>query len=496
MKKNKTVLIILLSVFVLFMGVQMGLNYLINAKVTEVLKKTKPIITYELLDYSLLFNELQVTNINASNNAENSYRANVALLKLQGFSLMDFISKEQLHFGKLIIVNPVFRYVKEKDVKSSTKEVNMDGFSAILIDEFEVDHADLFFKQQSKSTSATISFLVKDIKLTAQTLKNKIPFEYGDSSFNIANFYTDLSELELLKFKELKTVNGTVAITDLIIQSKDSKKELSKKLTEEKEHLDLFFKRIELEDFGITEVNHQQKLAASNVKIIAPELKFFRDKRVADNTIYKPLYSEKLMRLKTLIDFPVIEIKEGLVVYEMLMDEGDEIGALVFNDVNAILKVSNLKGKEQLRLEAESMFMEKSPFALTIEFTDLAHNNFTSKGVLKDFKTDYINPFLYKILNTELKGEIDDLYFTISGNNTLATGDVKMKYDNLKLQINKYNLLKRTLHAVGNLVLKNTSSKEPEQFRKGTIKEERVQTKSLFNFLWISLRTGILDVVS
>ncbi|NIJ44354.1 hypothetical protein FHR24_000793 [Wenyingzhuangia heitensis] len=496
MKKNKFILVLLVSVVGLFYIVQIGVNYFLKNKFSELIEQQELKVNYTDLDYNIFFNELQVKELKISSNVKKNDHISVAKIQLNGFCWLGLMFKKQLIFSKLLITSPKVDYSQLEDKNASAKKFSLGKIAAVIIDEIEIENADLMFNTKTKKTSGIFNLVLKEFTLNKETITDEIPFQFEKSIYTITNFYTDLSDLELLKFKELKGQDGEVVLSEMCIKSKDSKDEFSKKILEEKEHLDLFFEKIKIEEFFVKFNNHQQKIGAKKVELCKPKLQFYRDKRVPDNTQRKALYSESITKLKTVLDFPIIEIKDGLVVYEMLMDEGDEIGSLVFDKINGELNVSSAKGKEQLRLETQSLFMKKSPFSLSINFTDIEHDVFVSKGVLKNFKTDYINPFLYKILNTELEGEIEELYFTISGNNTVATGDVKMKYDNLKLRINKYNFVKRTVHVLGNLILKNSSNKEPEKFREGIIKEEREPTKSMFNFLWISLRTGIVDVVS
>ena len=142
--------------------------------------------------------------------------------------------------------------------------------------------------------------------------------------------------------------------------------------------------------------------------------------------------------------------------------------------------------------------MGKSPVTLTTEFSPDGTSDFTAKGTVKNFKGNYINEFLETNLRTRIKGDLDNVYFTISGNDNAASGDIKMKYNDLKLEILKKNILEvnNFLTTIGNILIPKNDKKDSDGYRYGTINVERDQTKSFFNFLWISLRDGMKNTIT
>lgn len=125
-------------------------------------------------------------------------------------------------------------------------------------------------------------------------------------------------------------------------------------------------------------------------------------------------------------------------------------------------------------------------------------NTFLISGGLSNFNTANLNDFLVPNLRTQTTGTIDQLYFTISGNDNVATGDIKMSYEDFKFQVlnKERNGIKKVLSFIGNLFVNDGSKADENGYRYGNINVERVKNKSFFNYLWINLQDGLLDVLT
>ncbi|MGY5351677.1 hypothetical protein ACXGQW_03790 [Wenyingzhuangia sp. IMCC45533] len=496
MRKIKISLIVLTVILLTFYVLEQGVNYMLSQKINEFKEQNKTVeLYYKSIHYQLLFNQLTAEGISFKS-YEKGINFSSNKVEIVGFRLLKFLTNDAISFSDVLIDKSVFEIkppVKPKDDKTSTPpKISLD------IDCLNLNNTEVVFINTTNDTKhkALVTGTLTHFELNDKTLQQSIPFGYEKFDFEVTDLYSDLSHLEYLKLEKLKYENTQLTLSNLLIKSKGSPEEHASKLVEEKEYLDLFFDEIQMADFTFKNYQETVLLQSKNIVFDGLNLNFFRDKRVKDNTVYKPLYSESINKLKAIVDFPEIKIKNGKVVYSMLMDDESQKGDLLFDDIDGVISVSNIKDHEVLTLEANGVFMKESALHLDVEFTDVSKNKFVSNGSLKNFKTESINSFLYKVLNIELEGEIDALYFDIEGNNIASRGDVKMRYDDLKLKTDRYNFLAKALSAVGNLVIKNSSEHKKDHFREAKIKQDRVQTKSLFNFLWISIRDGILKVLA
>ena len=162
--------------------------------------------------------------------------------------------------------------------------------------------------------------------------------------------------------------------------------------------------------------------------------------------------------------------------------------------------ISNLhtQGKGDVAIDINAKLMDNGPFSLEWSFDPQNKaNRFLAKGSLSNFKSESINPFLKTNLNAEVTGTIQQMYFTISGNELESQGDMKMKYDDFEFTVLKKDGLgvNKILTAVVNLFTKKGEKTDADGFRHGDFKVERNQTKSFFNYLWINLKEGLVDTM-
>jgi hypothetical protein len=103
-----------------------------------------------------------------------------------------------------------------------------------------------------------------------------------------------------------------------------------------------------------------------------------------------------------------------------------------------------------------------------------------------------INEFLKPALNVKSEGGIRDMRFNFAGNSQNSTGEMKLIYDNFKVEVLKEDGEEKNklLSALANLIVNNeATSAEKEQ---KNIKTKRTQTKSFWNYLWKNIRNGAL----
>ena len=90
------------------------------------------------------------------------------------------------------------------------------------------------------------------------------------------------------------------------------------------------------------------------------------------------------------------------------------------------------------------------------------------------------------------------MYFTFYGNNIASKGEMKMKYDDFEFKILRQNSFKinKVLTAIGNIFINDGSNTNSNGFRFGEINAERDTTKSFFNYLWINVKSGVVNTLT
>lgn len=135
------------------------------------------------------------------------------------------------------------------------------------------------------------------------------------------------------------------------------------------------------------------------------------------------------------------------VSYEEKKDKTVREGVIYFDKLDAeVYNLSNMYPIGQFtEIYATARIMGESDVELDWRFdVNSERDVFTMAGSVSDFDASSVNQFLDANIKTTATGQVDQLYFTVSGDDKYARGDMKIKYNSLKLHIQKKTVLEST----------------------------------------------------
>ncbi|MBQ0786442.1 MAG: hypothetical protein KBT69_03015 [Oceanihabitans sp.] len=427
-------------------------------------------------------------------------------LKVDGFSLWQFIFNKTIAVDNIVFTQPILEYhsysEKQWEQKDATANSQLD--KAITIHNVSVVNGVLKVKDGNAdkvtASAHAIHFNLKELQLNAETVQQKIPFSYLEYQLTTKQIFMNMSAYEVLKIDDLRIANEALHLKNIFLETKFSKEALSREIKVERDHVNLHIPEIGINklDFGF----HKDVffVAADSGKITQPNLSIYRDKRVSDDMRIKNLYSEKLRNLPIDLSIHRLDISNGNVAYAERVDATSQAGELFFKSVNA--SITNLgntyKNGEKTKIAVRSNFMGKAPMHLDVSF-DVTNKQdaFLASGAFENFHAKIVNSFFEANLNAKAEGKIEQIYFTFSGNNVSAKGDLKMKYEAFQFEIlNGRNKVNTFLTTIGNVFIKDGSKAGKDGFRYGEIAADRNNTKSFFNYLWINVQSGLISALT
>ena len=501
------VVLVIIGVFILQWWARKELTNILDTKMPPNVH-----LNYEGLDLSIFSGKLKIKNIGLKiqNRDTASIRAqiNVAAIALEGVSYWRFLMHRKIALGNAIISDPKMFYYPPN--KSPNHHINKDSIAPNRINSFSLDHFEVRngqFTLMHRGTDSIrlsalgIDFSMDNIKTDKDVIKDKIPIKYSSYSVAAQNIFVDVGPLLGLNAARLDIDKQNLRIEDLALRSKYSKEELSKVIKTERDHLDLTIPEVTFNgiDFGF----HGERFftTVEEGSISHADLKIFRDKMVPDDMRYKPLYSKTLRDLPIDLSIQKTNIAESRISLEHLIENGVEHGKIFFADINAsIEKLANTYPPgEKTEVNAKSLFMGESPVHLKWTFDIHSKPDiFLIAGSVQNFNPSTIDSFLRSGLKIEANGHIDQIYFTATGNNATAKGDMVMKYRDFKFTVLQKDReeTNKFLTAIGNLFVNNGSKADEEGFRHGRIEVDRNTNKSFFNYLWISVRSGMVSTLT
>ncbi|MCG2461578.1 hypothetical protein K8352_12530 [Flavobacteriaceae bacterium F89] len=469
-------------------------------------------LQFKDLQLSIFSGTLEIKNVGLriENKDTASLRAqiNVDAIALEGVSYWQFLMNSRIVLERANITKPkIFYYPPPKstgthNLKDSTVPDKINSFS---LDHFAINGGQ--FTLMQKGTDSTrlsakgIEFSMENIKTDTVLIKNKIPLKYSSYRIAAQDIFVDLGTLLGLTVSRLEVDNQNLRIGGLALKTKYSKVGLSKVIKTERDYLDLNVPEVKLNgiDFGY----HGERFYTSITEISVSEAKLdiFRDKRVPDDMRYKPLYSKMLRDLPMDLTIQKTSIANSDITLEQLIETGSKPGKIFFADINATIEniANTYPPGEKTKIDAKSQFMGVSPVHLKWTFdTNSESDIFLISGSVQNFDPSTIDSFLKPKLKVKVDGHIDQIYFTATGNNSTATGDMVMKYEDFSFTVlhKDREETNKFLTTVGNLFVNDGSKSDGEGFRHGKIEVERITHKSFFNYLWVCVRSGLVSTLT
>ncbi len=511
-KFSKTVIYIIIAIsgIAIFLIVHHQTHRLVSSFLDRKLPK-HIVLDYDNIQADLVSGDIALTNIKIqiyNRDCIESY-AHVSLDKLyiKGFSYWGIWFQNELKAKKLGLENPKLTLYSDKKKQGDDKKKSgvVDLKREIKIDEFELTNGFFYVYESSQDSSKiaidSINFHLQNVRIDSEIISQKIPIAYSSYQLQARNIGVNLSRYEKLYVSNIAINNRAIDFKDFRLLSKYSKEELSNHLEEEHEHITLKIPNIHINevDYGYRD----GKFYFQSEKIVLDSTHFalYLDKLQKDRTGDKKLYSAQLRSLPFDLSIDSIKINNSYISYSEKTVEDLEAGKVFFDHVNAtITKLSNMyeKGNET-RIYASSKFMGSTPLSLDWRF-DVNNKNdyFTAKGAASNFNTTTVNQFLIPNQQMKIKGEIEQLYFNFHGDKNTASGDLKMKYDNVKLKLLKEDRthVKKIRSAVGNMIIKDGDNANEAGFRYGEIAFDRGGGKSFFGYLWKSVNSGIKNALT
>jgi hypothetical protein len=360
--------------------------------------------------------------------------------------------------------------------------------------------------------------LMDDLKLefnhvytNASLINTSVPLRIDDYSADFGGLIYNLNSYYTLKVGDIRfNKKRQTLIFDLVsIQSKYKKRRHVQKFGVQTEWMDVKIESIDILGLDVKEILLEQKFFIDRIVVNKTDLKLFRDKNYT-----RPAFKEKdlpvkaLLGIKTPINFSKIDLKKVSLLYEEVPEGKTEPGNINFTNLNCnISNVTNVKtlieDNKKMTLDLSGKFMNDIALKATYTF-DLSGPDkpFTLEGAVANFEMNLLDDTMDKLLGMGIRsGTVSWVKFWFEANNEKSSGWFDMYYENFKVEaemkkdvrilgIRANWLLTGAANAI--VVPQNTNVRK---FRRGIIGTNRMKDRSVFNYSWHSLKTGIMSSV-
>lgn len=246
-------------------------------------------------------------------------------------------------------------------------------------------------------------------------------------------------------------------------------------------------------------------------------LKVFHDKRLPHKKKLVSLPIAQLQKLPFGLSLNKLKISKSYVEYEEVPANADKSGMVFFDNIEGTISdLTNDKGRDDgeavLKAKADFMGQGKLSVETTLPWNTEKKSKLT--GSLTGLSFAKLNSMVEPAANMEFEsGTLDRIDFSFLYNDDVSSGEVSLNYQDLKIvtfrtdeQIEKVEKKRRNRNKTDEelkkdnfktfiinafIVRKNLDENVPEEKRTGEIAFERDKSRSVFNYWWKSVFTGI-----
>ena len=292
-----------------------------------------------------------------------------------------------------------------------------------------------------------------------------------------------------------------LAVDSLTIKSRHPKFKFAHLKGKQIDVFDLRIDRIAVEDFQVMSLL-DSTIEASSVAIRGATLHAFRDKRMPFIKNHgEPLPVTAFKELPFAVRVGSLTLKNTDVVYEEFPEVGEASGSVSFRDIDA--QFSRLDNRADsvntfIDVNVEARFMESGLLTARFAFPMNPRNLYYVEGTLDNFELTTLNPTLENLVMVRiLSGKMNSMSFNFDYNNDESNGSMVLLYEDLEMNALKEKESKTVVNKIKSFFLnvlfakKNTRDKVKIVKRNGAIQFTRDEKRSIFNYWWKSLATGI-----
>ncbi|WP_179346529.1 AsmA family protein [Winogradskyella ursingii] len=470
-------------------------------------------VDYSDIDVSIIGGDLEITSpkifITGKTTGKTILDANLEKINIEDVSIWSYLFSDKISIQNINLNQPniSFYYNKNVDMKDLGSSQSNSESKPINIDNFNINDANVIIYNTAndsiKFSANALNFNMKSIQIDSTTKNQIIPFEYETFNLNGNALFFQMSDYENLTAKTYKITDTTSLIEDIKLKTKYSRQRLSQIIPKERDHFDVVFESLKIENQSIDSKNDSVfSFGADKLILESADATIYRDKLVNDDNTYKPLYSKMLRDLEFDLGIDSVKVNNAKLTYAEKVKADNKAGEIHFTNFDAIIaKVGNVYGtSEPTKINVNTSFMGSSPLNVDWSFTvQDPSDRFVFKADLGFLNVPQLNEFTEPNLNVQLEGDLQQTYFTISGNPSTSSIDLKMKYDEFKVALMKDDGKeeKNFLSGIVNLFVSKDSDGDEDGFRFGHAEGvERNTNQSIFNFIWISTKAGLRSAVA
>ncbi|WP_321287121.1 hypothetical protein [uncultured Sunxiuqinia sp.] len=514
MKKLKKFLTTVLILFIAVVSFFLIGNYLLSGYIQNKLQKN-PISSFLIKEVDVSVDvfrrEITLNKIEAADSMGNG-KITVTELSVSGIRLWPWLVRNEIVAGRMFVLDPMVQLNMPNDsdqVAGSRSEISKQDFA---LDELEIVGSQIFFLKRNEERLDTVFVGILDFNFHNISSKSSDgQFVFKQNSFEAVHLklkngrYNLPNQLYAVECQSLdfNSDKQRLTIDELHFLSRYSKYEIGKQLGVETDWLDLVVAGFTVNELQFSKLLTDSALIFNEAQINELYLNAFKDKRLPF-----PKKPDTKLPMRMIQDLPFqmhgdsISIEKGSIRYAERVKNSKDEGAVTFDSLCAkiyCLSTIDRLIDRQTTMHAEARVMNQGWLKAEFIFPNekYSHVNRVS-GAVSAMSIKAFNPVITQNASVFIEdGHLKELAFNFTYNNNQSNGDLIFEYDDLKVRMldaeDEFNK-KIQSFITNSFLLHKRNLREENSFREGTISFDRDKKKSIFNYWWKSVLSGIKSI--
>lgn len=450
------------------------------------------------------------------NTKQDQFELRIPSLSMNGFDIDNAYRNDRYFFESILIEKPVF--LLYNNFKDSTQlnpfKVNLYPHFESFADVFATKHlkvneADLtVFKKGQKKMQEKITFDLSNLKIDKNPSAGFL--HAADFSFSIQNIERQDAR-KLYKFtigeSEYSSKNNRFTARDIRLIPNFSKEKFNTLNEYQSDYYNGKLDSVVISQPNIQRWFDKGELAGKSMSVNGLNMDIFRDKRFPFDENRRPkMLQDMIKNLPYPVQIDSFRMVDARINYSEQPELGDKEGLVRFSNMQICLKpFTNMKmaGSKipDFRLDGSANIMDSCQMKVRMNFDmNNPDNLFTASGNLSTFNMQILNPVLEPLSLVSIRsGKVDQFSFNLSGDKTLATGQLLFGYNDLRISVLevKDGNTKEVKFAsfIANSLLLRSKNPRGKELLPDEINYQRNQSRSVLNYWWKSVFSGVRNTL-
>lgn len=484
-------------------------------------ERLKGVVEYEQIQVKIFEHSIDLIGVSWEKlkHMDTVQLGTIAELQFKDLALFTFIfDRKNVVFDEVSLKGvqvELFDSAVDSTTKSAAKPYSFvkEQINRLKIKSLLVESADITWfgsSGQSKAKIMGITLRIEDFELDSVSAEQN----NGWFSFDAFNIESDASvammNKELHQFTtgkiEISSENQDLRIDSLQILPLYSKNKLAHQYGYQTNWMQLTATNLKLSGFHLKELLFHKKTIASQADLNGVKYHAYRDKSLAYHPdLHTTLPQLAFKSLPLQIDIDTFSIQNAYFQYEEYVPTATESGIVYFDNADVMISNFSNIAEGEMKIHATADLYGQS--RLTADFLfpmDNENGLHYVSGNLAEMDMKYFNQTFEPLASYWVdSGKLNQLSFDFNADLTSSEGKLNLVYNDLKIQLmknggsDKTPLWKEFSSFLTNKVLINNSngSMDAESSYTANIGFERHSKKSIFNYWWKSIFSGIKSTV-